>query len=79
VSKILLSKVGLTAAQQSTRSSTCNGTSKVRGASAPLATIVMESASAGPQAEKEAAQGLGQLHGEVMPRVPALGLSRPRP
>ena len=49
VRKIPLSKAGLTAAQQSMGS---------------LATAVMGSASAGPQAE-EAAQGLGQLCGEV--------------
>ena len=67
VRKIPLSKTVLTAAQQSLRSSTCKGTSKVRGASAPPATAVVGSASAGPQAEKEAAQGLGQLCGEVMP------------
>ena len=65
--KIPLSKAGLTAAQQSLGSSTRKGTSKVRGASAPPATAVMGSASASPQAEKEAAQGLGQLHGEVTP------------
>ena len=65
--KILLSKAGLMAAQQSLRSLTRKGTSKVRGASAPPATTMMGSASAGPQAEKEAAQGLGQLRGEVTP------------
>ena len=67
VRKILLSKAGLMAAQQSLRSSTRKGTSKVRGASAPPATAVMGSASGRPQAEKEAAQGLGQLCGEVTP------------
>ena len=67
VKKILLSKAGLAAVQQSLRSSTRKVTSKVRGASASPATIVVGSASAGPQAEKEVAQGLGQLHGEVMP------------
>ena len=65
------------AAQQSLRSSTRRGTSKVRGASVPPATADMGSASAGPQAKTEAAQGLGQLRGEVMPHVPALGLSQP--
>ena len=67
VKKIPLSKAGLAAAQQSLRSSTRRGTSKVRGASAPPTTSEVGSASAGPQAEKEAAQGLGQLRGEVMP------------
>ena len=67
VKKIPLSKAGLAAAQQSLRSSTRKGTSKVRGASAPPTTTVVGSASAGHQAEKEAAQGLGQLRGEVMP------------
>ena len=65
--KIPLSKAGLAAAQQSLRSSTQRGTSKVRGASAPPATTEVGSASGDPQAEKEAAQGLGQLRGEVMP------------
>ena len=67
VKKIPLSKVGLMVVQQSLRSSTCKGTSKVRGASAPPATAVVGSASAGPKAEKEAAQGLGQVGGEVTP------------
>ena len=67
IKKIPLSKAGLAAAQQLLRSSTRRGTSKVRGASAPPATAEVGLASAGPQAEKEAAQGLGQLHGEVMP------------
>jgi len=55
------------AAQQSLRSSTRRGTSKVRGASAPPATAEVGLASASPQAEKEAVQGLGQLRGEVTP------------
>ena len=59
VKKILLSMVGLAAAQQSLRSSTRSGTSKVRGASAFPTTAEVGSASTGPQAEKEAAQGLG--------------------
>jgi len=59
VKKIPLSKAGLAAAQQSLRSSTQRGTSKVRGASAPPATAEVGSASGDPQAEKEAAQGLG--------------------
>ena len=67
VKKIQLSKAGLAAAQQMLRSSTRKGTRKVRGASAPPATTVVGSASAGPQAEKEAAQVLGQLRGEVTP------------
>jgi len=67
VRKIPLSKAGLMVVQQSLRSSTRKGTSMVRGASAPPATAVVGSASAGPQAEKEAAQGLGQLHREVTP------------
>ena len=53
--------------QQSVRSSTRKGASKVWGASAPPATAVVGSASAGPQVEKEAAQVLGQLHGEETP------------
>ena len=57
--KIPLSKAGLVAAQQSLRSSTRKGTSKVRGASAPPATAGVGSALTGPQAKKEAAQGLG--------------------
>ena len=67
VKKILMSKAGLTAAQRSLRSSTPKGTSKFRGASTPPATTVVGSTSASPQAEKEAAQGLGQLYGEVTP------------
>ena len=59
VKKIPLSKVGLTMAQRSLRSSTPKGTSKVRGASAPPATARVGSALASPQAEKEVAQGLG--------------------
>ena len=43
------------------------GASKVWGASAPPATAEVGLASAGPQVEKEVAQVLGQLHGEVMP------------
>jgi len=65
VKKIPLSKAGLTVAQRSLRSSTPNGTSKVRGASAPPATARIGSASAGLQAEKEVARGLGQLCGEA--------------
>jgi hypothetical protein len=49
------------------------GTSKVWGASAPLATTGVGSASAGPQAEKEVAQGLGQLREEVTPPRPSSG------
>ena len=75
--KIPLSKVGLAVAQQSLRSTTRKGTSKVWGASATPATAVVGSASAGPQAEKEAAQGLGQLRGEVTPSGPSSGPSRP--
>ena len=67
VRKTPLSKAGLMAAQQSLKTSTHNGTRKVRGASVPPATAVVGLASAGPQAEKEAAQGLGQLRGEVTP------------
>ena len=37
------------------------------GASATPATTEVGSASAGPQVEKEAAQVLGQVHGEVTP------------
>ena len=59
VKKIPLSKAGLAAAQQSLRSSTQRGTSKVRGATAPPATAEVGLVSAGPQAEKETAQGLG--------------------
>jgi hypothetical protein len=67
VKKISLSKAGLAAAQQSLRSSTRSGTSKVWGALAPPATAEVGSASASPQAEKVAVQGLGQLRGEVTP------------
>ena len=67
VRKIQLSKAGLAVAQQSLRSSTRKGVSKVRGASAPPATAEVGSASASPRVEKEAAQGLGQLRGEVTP------------
>jgi hypothetical protein len=70
VKKIPMSKVGLTAAQRSLRSSTPKGMSKVWGDSAPPATTAVGSASVGPKAEKEAAQGLGQLHEEVMPTRP---------
>ena len=55
MSKIPISKVGLTATQRALGSSTRRGTSKVRGASAPPAAAVVGSASAGPQAEEEAA------------------------
>jgi hypothetical protein len=55
VKKISLSNAGLAVAQQSLRSSTRKGTSKVWGASAPPATIIVGSASAGPQDEKEVA------------------------
>ena len=65
IKKIPLSKAGLAAAQQLLKSSTRRGTSKVRGASAPPATAEVGSASTSPQAEMEAAQGLGQLRGEV--------------
>ena len=57
----------MAAAQQTLRSSTRKGASKVRGASAPPATTEVGSASAGPQAEKEVAQVLGQLRGEETP------------
>ena len=70
VKKIPLLKAGLTAAQRSLRSSTPKGMSKVWGASAPPATAAVGLMSAGPQAKKEVAQGLGQLHGEVMPLRP---------
>ena len=66
VRKIQLSKAGLAVAQQSLRSSTRKGVSKVRGASAPPATAEVGSALTGPRVEEEAAQSLGQLHGEVM-------------
>ena len=67
VKKIQLLKAGLEAAQQTLRSSTRKRASKVRGASAPPATIEVRSASVGPQVEKEAAQVLGQQRGEVTP------------
>ena len=67
IKKIPLSKAGLGAVQQTLRSSTRKGTSKVWGASAHPATAEVGSASAGPQVEKEVAQVLGQLHGEVTP------------
>ena len=67
IKKIQLSKDGLAAVQQTLRSSTRKGASKVRGASAPPATAEVGSALAGPQVEKEAAQMLGQLRGEVTP------------
>ena len=54
VKKIPLSKMGLTVAQRSLRSSTPKGTSKVWGASAPPTTAGVGSASAGA-AEKAAA------------------------
>ena len=57
--KIPLLKAGLTAVQQSLRSSTPKGVSKVQGASAPPVTAGVVSDVAGRQAEKEAAQGLG--------------------
>ena len=63
VKKIPVSKAGLTAAQRALGSSSCKGMSKVWGVSAPPAAAVVGSASAGPQAEKEVAQGLGQLRG----------------
>ena len=59
VKKIPLSKAGLAAVQQSLRSLTRSGMSKVREASAPPATAEVGLVSAGPQAEKETAQGLG--------------------
>ena len=71
--KIPLSKAGLMAAQRSLRSSTPKGTSKVRGVSAPPATAGVGLASAGPHAEMEAVQGLGQLRGEEMPPCPSSG------
>ena len=67
IKKIQLSRAGLAAAQQTLRSSTLKGASKVRGASAPPATAEVGSALAGPQVEKDAAQVLGQLRGEVTP------------
>ena len=48
VKKSLMSKAGLTMVQRSLRSSTLKGTSKVRGASAPLAAAAVGSASASP-------------------------------
>jgi hypothetical protein len=71
--KIPLLKAGLMAVQRSLRSSTPKGTSKVRGASAPPVAAIVGSASAGPQAEKEATQGLGQLRREVTPLRPSFG------
>ena len=67
VKKIQLSKAGLAIAQQTLRSSTQKGASKVRGASAHPGTAEVGSVSAGPQVEKVAAQVLGQLCGEVTP------------
>ena len=61
---IPLLKAVLTMVQRSLSSSSPKGTSKFRGASAPPATAGVGSASAGPQAEKEVAQGLGQLREE---------------
>ena len=75
VRKIQLSKAGLAAAQQVLKSSSRKGASKVRGASAPPATAEVGSASAGPQVEKEVAQVLGQLRGEVTP--PCAGSGTP--
>ena len=72
--KILLSKAGLTVAERSLRSSTPKGGSKVRGASAHPVTTRVGSAAAGPQAEKEAIQGLSQMRGEVTPRRSGLGV-----
>ena len=51
--------------QQALKSSSRKGASKVRGASAPPATTEVGSALTGPRVEEEAAQSLGQLHGEV--------------
>ena len=65
--KIPLSKAGLTVAERSLRSSTPKGGSKVHGASAHPITARVESATAGPQDEKEAVQGLSQMRGEVAP------------
>ena len=75
VKKIQLSKAGLAAAQQTLRSSTQKGASKIWGASAHLATAEVGSVSAGPQVEKEAAQVLGQLCREVTP--PRVGSRTP--
>ena len=65
IKKIQLSKDGLAAVQQTLRSSTRKGASKVRGASAPPATTEVGSVLTGPRVEEEAAQSLGQLCGEV--------------
>jgi hypothetical protein len=65
VRKIQLSKAGSAVAQQAVKRLTRKGTSKVRGASAPLAVTEVGSASAGPKVEEEAAQSLGQLRGEM--------------
>ena len=67
IKKIQLSKAGLAVVQQTQRSSTRKGASKVWGASAPPTTAEVGLASASPQVEKEAAQVLGQLRGEVTP------------
>ena len=72
--KILLSKAGLTVAERSLRSSTPKGGSKVHGASAHPITARVESATAGPQDEKEAVQGLSQMCGEVTPPRSGLGV-----
>ena len=50
--------------QQALKSSSRKGASKVRGASAPLATTEVGSVLTGPRVEEEAAQSLGQLRGE---------------
>ena len=71
--KIPLSKAGLPAAQRALGSLSRKGMSKVWGVSAPPAAAVVGSASAGPKAEKEAAQGLGQLRGKVTPPRPSSG------
>ena len=55
VRKIQESKPGLVLEQQAVKSSTCRGTSKVRGASAPPATTEVGSALAGPKVEEDAA------------------------
>ena len=75
VKKIQLSKAGLAAVQQTLRSSTRKGTSKVWGASAPPGTAEVGSASVGPQVENKAAQVLGQLRGEVT--TPCTGSGTP--
>ena len=77
--KILLSKAGLTVAERSLRSSTPKGASKVRGASAPPVTAGEGSAVAGPQAEKEAIQGLSQMHEEVTLQHSGLGTKEAAP